>query len=204
MRDLIILGTSCHAIEIADMVDRINAVEPTWRLLGHVAPQAGGSSECAKRPVLGTDTVLADHADAMLVSDNEYKDISDIPDDRLASLVDPTSVVTTTAAVGPGSVIYPHVFVGHDARIRRRVLILAGCVVNHDVVLEDNVILCSGVSLAGAVHVEAGCYLGQQCTVRQYLRIGRNSLIGMGSVVVKNVEPDSVMAGNPAQRLRSR
>jgi len=32
----------------------------------------------------------------------------------------------------------------------------------------------------------------------------RNSLIGMGSVVLRDVEPDSVMVGNPARRLRER
>ena len=34
------------------------------------------------------------------------------------------------------------------------------------------------------------------------LRIGRDSLIGMGCVVVKDVPPNSVMAGNPARRMR--
>jgi acetyltransferase-like isoleucine patch superfamily enzyme len=36
------------------------------------------------------------------------------------------------------------------------------------------------------------------------LRIGRDSLIGMGSVVVSNVPPNSVMVGNPAHKLRDR
>jgi acetyltransferase-like isoleucine patch superfamily enzyme len=38
--------------------------------------------------------------------------------------------------------------------------------------------------------------------VRQNLRIGRDSLVGMGSVVIKDVPPSSVMAGNPARKLR--
>ena len=59
----------------------------------------------------------------------------------------------------------------------------------------------SKVTLAGIVHVESGVYLGQSCTVRQCLRIGRNALIGMGAVVVKDVEAGSVMVGNPARAL---
>ena len=58
--------------------------------------------------------------------------------------------------------------------------------------------MTSGVRLAGGVHVEADCYLGQACTIRQNLRIGRRSLIGMGAVVLKDVPEESVMAGNPA------
>lgn len=62
--------------------------------------------------------------------------------------------------------------------------------------------MCSKVTLAGVVHVEADCYLGQSCTIRQHLRIGKKSLIGMGAVVVKDVPPNSVMVGNPARRIR--
>jgi acetyltransferase-like isoleucine patch superfamily enzyme len=54
------------------------------------------------------------------------------------------------------------------------------------------------------VWVEDGCYLGQACAIKQYLRIGRGSLIGMGSVVVRDVPPNSVMVGNPARKLRDR
>lgn len=72
---------------------------------------------------------------------------------------------------------------------------------NHDVCLEENFTVCSGVTLAGFVHVEAGCYLGQACTIKQYVRIGRGSLIGMGAVVLRDVPPNSVMVGNPARPL---
>jgi acetyltransferase-like isoleucine patch superfamily enzyme len=64
--------------------------------------------------------------------------------------------------------------------------------------------MASGVVLAGSVHVEGGCYLGQFCTVRQQVRIGRGSLVGMGAVVLRDVPPNSVMVGNPARRLRDR
>jgi acetyltransferase-like isoleucine patch superfamily enzyme len=66
------------------------------------------------------------------------------------------------------------------------------------------VTLCSGVRLAGCVHVETLCYLGQGCNIKQYLRIGRNSLVGMGSVVTRDVAPDSVVVGCPARRVRER
>jgi acetyltransferase-like isoleucine patch superfamily enzyme len=80
---------------------------------------------------------------------------------------------------------------------------LSGCALNHDDVIEDHVALATGVTLAGEVHVETGCYLGQSCTIRQQLRIGHDSLIGMGAVVIADVPPESVMVGNPARRLRS-
>ena len=183
--DLVILGDGVHGREMVHIVERINRVTPTWNLIGH----------------LGADAIHA-HPTARLIADNEFpKDIV-IPRDRIVSLIDPSAFVHPTARIGAGCVIYPNCFIGCGASLGERVFMLAGAVINHDDVLEDRVTVCTNVSLAGYVHVEADCYLGQACTVRQRLRIGRGSLLGMGCVVVSNVPPESVMVGNPARLLR--
>ncbi len=206
-QDLIILGTGVHGLEMAEIVRRINRVAATWNLVGFIAPddqaQRVGEVRCGL-PVLGTSDVLGRYPGAMLVPDNEFPHDLPLPGERVTSLIDPSTFVSPAAKIGPGCVIYPNCFVGHNAQLGQRVFSLAGSVINHDDVLADRVVLCSNVSLAGHVHVEADCYLGQACTVRQFVRIGRNSLIGMGSVVLRDVEPDSVMVGNPARRLRRR
>jgi acetyltransferase EpsM len=206
-RDLIILGTGVHGLEMAEIVRRINLAAPTWNLLGFVAPPHRKELVGQTRhgyPVLGAIDVIDNHPDALLVPDNEFPHDTPVPRDRLASLVDPSCFVSPAARIGPGCVVYPNGFLGNEVRLGERVFALAGCVINHDDVLEDRVVLCSNVSLAGHVHVEADCYLGQASTVRQHVRIGRNSLLGMGSVVLRDVEPNSVMVGNPARRLRDR
>lgn len=116
-------------------------------------------------------------------------------------MIAPSATIAATATVGRGCVIYPNCFVGHKACLGDRVFALAGSVVNHDVVIEDDVTLATHVALAGSVHVEAGCYLGQSCTVRQELRIGAGATVGMGAVVVADVAPGVVVAGNPARPL---
>ena len=90
-----------------------------------------------------------------------------------------------------------------SAHIGKRVFALTGCVINHDDTVGDACILATGVHLAGHVTIGEGCYLGQSCTIRQGLSVGAGSLIGMGAVVVKDVPANSVMAGNPAKRIRS-
>ena len=205
MKDLIILGNGVHAAEMSEFVARINKAGLTWRLLGFVAasyrPPAAGAT-LHGLPVMATADQLRQHPACWVAFEHDFHDPIDVPPERWASLIDPSSFVSSTAGVGGGCVIFPNCFVGHGVRLGRRVFVLNGSTINHDDVLEDNVTVCSGVSLAGLVHVETRCYLGQACTVRQEVRIGASSLIGMGSVVLNDVPPHSVMAGNPARRLR--
>lgn len=206
MKELIILGAGPHAREMADIIEQINRVEPTWDLLGFLVPESQVSlvgAELSGYSVLDAFAALERFPDAFLVP--EYNcGFAGFSRGRMASLIAPTAFVASTARVGKGCVIYPNCFVGHDAELGDRVFVLSGSIINHDDRLEDDVTLGSNVSLAGYVHVEAGCYLGQACTIRQQLRLGRGSLIGMGSVVIADVPPDSVMVGNPARRLRGR
>ena len=205
MRDLIILGTGVHALEMAEMVARINRAKRTWRPLGYLTldPRETGRT-LNGLPVLGTREALADHPRACLVPDNTWPTREPLPRERLVSLVDPTAVVSSTAQIGLACVIYPHCYLGLNARLGDYVFCLSGSVINHDDVLADNVAVTSLVSLAGSVQIGADTYLGQACTVRQGLKIGRNCMIGMGAVVVKDVPPDSVMAGNPARKIKGR
>ena len=206
MRELIICSVGCHAMEMAEIVERINRAAPTWTLLGFFSEKKRHEKHRGMTlyglPVLGTIEDLGRHPGAALAIGNEFRD--PLPIERAATLVDPSAFVSRSARLGRGCVIYPGCFIGHNARLGDRVFSLAGSVINHDDVLEDNVCLCSHVTLAGSVHVEAWAYLGQACAVRQNLRIGRGSLIGMGAVVVKDVPPGVVMAGNPARKLKDR
>jgi len=207
MDKLIILGAGPHAREMADIVRQINVVAPTWELLGFLVPETQAERVRTRSaygdPVLGTYADIARYADARYVPEVNCG-CPELPRERFASLIAPAAFVASTARIGRGSVIYPNCFIGHNAVLGERNFVLSGSVINHDDCLEDDVTVCSGVTLAGFVHVETGCYLGQACTIKQYLRIGRGSLVGMGSVVINAVPPNSVMAGNPARRLRDR
>lgn len=202
-RELIILGTGVHAYEMAEIVDRINAVSDTYRLLGMISTRAEEvGKEVLGFSVLGLPGDLAKYPDAALVPDNEWPRDIPLPRERLISLVDPEAFVSSTAVMGAGCVIYPRCFVGLRAKIGDYVFCLSGTIVNHDDVIGDRTVMASGVSLAGSVTVGTDCYIGQAATVRQYTKIEDGSFIGMGAVVIRDVKAGSVVAGNPAREIK--
>jgi len=52
---------------------------------------------------------------------------------------------------------------------------------------------------SGFVVLEEGVFVGVNAIILRNVTIGRNSIIGAGAVVTKDVPPNSIVAGNPAK-----
>ncbi|KAK3622471.1 hypothetical protein LTR56_022184 [Elasticomyces elasticus] len=59
-----------------------------------------------------------------------------------------------------------------------------------------------GPEMGGEIHIEEDCWLGGNVTVLPGVRIGKGSTVGAGSVVTKDVAPYTIVAGNPARKIR--
>jgi maltose O-acetyltransferase len=53
----------------------------------------------------------------------------------------------------------------------------------------------------GKVVVHDRCFIGANCTILCNVSIGPGSIVGAGSVISRNVPPDTVYAGNPARYI---
>lgn len=53
-------------------------------------------------------------------------------------------------------------------------------------------------------HIGHDVWIGERALIKPGVRIGHGAVVGMGSVVTKDVEPYSIVAGNPAHLLRMR
>jgi acetyltransferase-like isoleucine patch superfamily enzyme len=51
--------------------------------------------------------------------------------------------------------------------------------------------------------VKKGASIGSGATILSSVTIGENAIVGAGSVVTRDVPPDTIVVGNPARRLRS-
>lgn len=79
--------------------------------------------------------------------------------------------------------------------------------ISHDVVIDDFVYLAPGAHVTGSVHIETRAWIGIGVAINQgneslKRRIGADSTIGSGAVVVKDCEPNAIYAGIPARRIK--
>jgi len=86
--------------------------------------------------------------------------------------------------IGDGTKIDNLVHVAHNVRIGKNCMIIA--------------LTCLG----GGVIIEDGAYVGIGASIRNQRKIGEKAFIGMGAVVVKDVDPGVTVIGNPAKPMR--
>lgn len=87
--------------------------------------------------------------------------------------------------------------IGHDCYI------MHGCHIAHDVQLQDYVTMAPGVILGGHTDALIAANMGIGAMTHQWVTIGQGAMVGMGSVVVKDVRPFDKVAGVPARRIGS-
>lgn len=118
------------------------------------------------------------------------------------TLIHESAIIHESAYIGDGSVILANCAVGPKAQIHNNVFLFTGTIIEHDSVISNNVYASPGVCLAGNVHVGENTFLGINSCAIQGIKIGSNVIVGAGAVVVKHVENDMIIVGNPAKVLR--
>ena len=76
------------------------------------------------------------------------------------------------------------------------------CTVGHDAVLESFVTVYPGVNISGCTVIEKGVELGTGSKIIQGKRIGTNTILGSGAVVVRDLPPGCTAVGVPAKPIK--
>ena len=125
------------------------------------------------------------------------------------ALVREDNVIGNDVSVGTNAVLEYGNRIGNSVRIHTGCF-LENVTIEDDVFIGPNVVFTDDPHLpcpryrecVGGAKVKKGAKIGASSTILPGLRIGKNSLVGAGSVVVADVPPDSVVLGNPAKVVK--
>ncbi|MGH3457731.1 acetyltransferase [Aeromicrobium sp.] len=157
-------------------------------------------------PILGTTETMAsrsDHEFVVAVGDpasrQRLAQAGTKAGGRLRTLIHASAFVDRTATIGPGCIISPFAMVGAGAQVGENSVINVHAAAAHDTIVGTDCVLSPYVALNGGVSLGDGVFVGTHAAVLPGVRVGACSKISAGSIVYSDVEPGSLVAGNPAQ-----
>ncbi len=123
---------------------------------------------------------------------------------KLVNVIHPTAKVSNTAKLGNGITLKAGVTVSTDVVIEDNVGVGIGVTVSHDTVVHSHSQISPHAVLAGHCEIGEETFIGLNVCIREGIKIGTQSVIGMGSTVVEDIPQDAVAYGNPARVMRPR
>lgn len=120
-----------------------------------------------------------------------------------STLIDPAAVIGDRVTIMPGSMICAGVICTTDILIGEHAILNLNSTVGHDAVFRGFVTVAPNASISGNVMLGTCTEVGTGAALREKVVVGDGALVGMGSVVTRDVEPNSVMVGNPARQIRT-
>jgi sugar O-acyltransferase (sialic acid O-acetyltransferase NeuD family) len=214
-RELVIIGAGGSAPELVGIVEAMNAVEPTFTLLGFLddnpSKKGGGVGDL---PVLGGSDMVGELNDALIVLGVAHyrrprcrEDLArrlGLPRERYATLIHPSANVSNRATLGAGVMIGPFAMISPGATVGDHVFVAPYAHVSHDATVEDGATLAAGSMVCGGSKLLAAAYLGARSVLMDGVCVGEGAVVGIGAVVIRDVSPDAVVVGNPARPLAGR
>ncbi len=215
MKDIVLYGSGGMALEVVQLIEDINAIAPSWNILGYIDDFTGAQGE--NNPVingykvLGTNNAIQDFDDSVywviaVSSPTAKKDIHDTIEKynlKYATLIHPTAKLSKNVTLGEGTIINYGCILSVNAVLGSHVYLNMRSIIGHDTVIKDYSTCLINCIVAGNVVINQGVLLGSNCVIKEKKTIGKNSKISMGSAVFFDVDDNVTVLNQPPKIVTS-
>lgn len=120
-------------------------------------------------------------------------------DCKLTILIDPTAVISSTAHINKGTIVCEFSTIHTGVVLGQNTLIQPFCDLGHDIKVGNHSVLSPHCAPGGNVIFGERVFIGMQSSILELLTIGNDAIVGMGSVVYRDVLAGTTVLGNPAR-----
>lgn len=123
---------------------------------------------------------------------------------KTPNYIDPSANIHSSVKIGKnavyilqGTILMPLSVIEDD------VMISSGCIISHHTSIKCGSFVSFGVNIGASIVVEEDAYIGIGCTIMTGVkRVGEGSLVGAGTVVIKDVPDGATVVGNPGRIIK--
>jgi sugar O-acyltransferase (sialic acid O-acetyltransferase NeuD family) len=119
----------------------------------------------------------------------------------LTSVIASTAVVGPSATIGAGVNFMHHTLLAPMVTVGEGVLLNAGASVHHDSIIGDYCQISPGARILGRCRLGVGCQVGAMAVILPDITVGDHAIIGAGAVVTRPVAAGATVIGIPARRV---
>ena len=203
-KDIIILGYSGHALVVIESV----------LLIGHNILGYTDFIESPKNPF--SLKYLGNEMDSdFKCFNNKYNFVMGIGDNKIRTklyhyiqskkgafinIIHPDSSVSDNVKLGKGIFVARNASINPFVEIGDNVIINTSSSIDHECVIKSGAHIGPNSTLLGNVKVGENAFIGANSVIKQGVYIGDNAIVGAGSVVLKDIDSEALVYGNPAKR----
>jgi acetyltransferase EpsM len=216
MTKIIIIGGKGTAVVVAEQIeDARQRFGAPVEMLGFAFDDPAFGTEINGFPVLCKTTEVwsryADHVDVRFIfllyrSDKMAERIRlregyGIPVERYFTFIHPSAFVARSARLGHGCVLCANTVINSHVVLSDFNTLLSLCLIEHDSRTGPSCFFAGHSCVGSNVTIGSGVFVGLNATVKTFVRVQDQALIGMAANVVADVPAGVTVAGNPARPL---
>lgn len=193
-KKIIVYGAGGHAKSCIEVLESVNK----YKILGLIGKKHELNKIVQGYEVIGTDKDLLKFkkkANNFIIGIGSFKlnNLREIVFKKLKSIgfilpkiVASTSYVSKNVQIQEGSIIFHNCFINTGVVIGKNCIINSGTIIEHDSFISHHCNISTSVTINGNVEVGSNSLIGSGSKIIQSIKINKNTLIPMGSIVKEN------------------
>ena len=115
---------------------------------------------------------------------------------ELATIISPRAYVSKNASLGVGTIVMHDSLVNAGAKIGNNCILNTKSLVEHDAIVEDHCHISTGSIVNGGTVIREKTFIGSNTITKEYITVGKTSVIGGGLRVMSDVQENTLMKNN--------